>query len=107
MSERQSWLVLPLEGELLQVVENLGELGDEKIESIAHEDELRVVGDVAARRAVVDDTSRSGGSLAKSMNVLYLNQPRKSCRCTVVLTAMTSWYASQLAYPQHLISALT
>lgn len=74
MCEGQSWLVLPLEGEFLQVVQNLGELGDEKIESVAHEDELSIVGDVAARRAVVDDTSRGRGSLAKSMDVLYSNQ---------------------------------
>ena len=71
MCERQSWLILPLERKLLQVVKNLCELGDEKIESVAHEDELRVVGDVAARRAVVDNTSRSRSSLTKSMNVLY------------------------------------
>lgn len=71
MCEGQSWLVLPLEGEFLQVVQNFGELGDEKVESVTHEDELCVVGDVAARRAVVDDTSRSRGSLTKSMNVLY------------------------------------
>lgn len=104
MCEGQGGLVLPLEGEVLQVVQNLGELGDEKIESVAHEDELRVVGDVAARRAVVDDTSCSRGSLAKGMNVLYLNQPWINRHSSMLLTAMTSWYASQLAYPHDTVS---
>jgi hypothetical protein len=71
MCERQSWLILPLEGKFLEVVQNFGELGNEEVEGVSHEDEFCVVGDVAACCAVVDDTGSSRGSLTKSMNVLY------------------------------------
>jgi hypothetical protein len=55
----------------LKVGENLGQLGDEDVEGVSHEDELCVVGDVAACCAVVDDTGGSRGDLSKGMDVLF------------------------------------
>lgn len=70
MGERQSGLRLPLEGKALEVVQHLGNLGDQEVEGIPHENQLRVVSDVAAGRSIVDDTSGSWGDLAEGMDVL-------------------------------------
>jgi hypothetical protein len=71
MCEGESGLLLPLEGERLKVGEDLGQLGDENVESVSHEDKLCVVGYVAACCAVVDDTSGSRGDLSKGVDVLF------------------------------------
>ena len=72
--ERQGWLRLPLKGKGLEVVQHLGNLGDQEIESIPHENQLRIVGDVAARCSIVDDASGSWGNLSEGMDVLDCNQ---------------------------------
>jgi hypothetical protein len=68
--ERQSRLGLPLKGKGLEVVQHLGYLGDQKIEGIPHENQLRIVGDVAARRSIMDDAGGRRGNLAEGMDVL-------------------------------------
>jgi hypothetical protein len=68
--ERQSWLRLPLKGKGLEVVQCLGNLGDQEIEGISHENQLRIVGDVAARCSIVDDASGCRGNFAEGMDVL-------------------------------------
>jgi hypothetical protein len=48
MSISQSWLGLPLHGELRQVPNNLCQFREKKVNTVSHENQLRVVSDVAA-----------------------------------------------------------
>jgi hypothetical protein len=68
--ERQCWLRLPLKGKGLKVVQHLGNLGDQEIEGFLHENQLRIISNVAARCSIVNDASGSRGNLAEGMDVL-------------------------------------
>ena len=48
MCVRKCWRILPLNCELRQVPDNLGQLGKQEVNCIPHENELCVVSDVAA-----------------------------------------------------------
>ena len=73
MRKRQGGLRFPVNGKGLEVVKHLGKLGDQQIEGIPHENQLRIVGDIAARRSIVDDASGRRGHLAEGMDVLGFN----------------------------------
>jgi hypothetical protein len=68
--EREGWLGLPPKGKVLEVVKHLGDLWNQDIKGIPHENQLGVVSDVAAGCSIVDNASGSGGNLAEGMDVL-------------------------------------
>lgn len=70
MSVRKGRLGLPFQGKGRQVRDDLGELLCQEIQSILHEDQFSVVSDVAAGRAVVNNTSGSRSDLAEGVNML-------------------------------------
>lgn len=51
-------------------MQHFGNLRDKEIEGISHENQLRIVGNVAARCPVVKDASSSRSNLAKGMDML-------------------------------------
>lgn len=53
VGEAQSGKVLVLESKLAQVGNGLGQLGEEKLEAISHEDELSIVSDKAGGSTIV------------------------------------------------------
>lgn len=69
VSEAQAGKVLVLLGELRQLVDHDGQLGNENVETVAEEDQVGVVSAVARGSTPMDDTSSSRGDLAESMNV--------------------------------------
>lgn len=47
-----------------------GNLGDQEIKGIPHENQLRLVGHIAACSSIMDDSSGSRSNLADGMDVL-------------------------------------
>lgn len=69
VSESQTRQVLVLPGELRQLIDDNGQLGNEDVETVAEQNEVGVVSAVARSRTPVDDTSRGRGDLTKSVDV--------------------------------------
>jgi hypothetical protein len=69
VSETQAGKILVLLGELGQLVDDEGQLGDEDIETVAEKDQIGVVGTVARGSTPVDDTSGSGGHQTVGVDV--------------------------------------
>ena len=71
MGEAQAGQVLVLLGELGQLVDNHGELGNEDVETVAEKDQVRVVSAVARGGTPVNDTSSGRSDLAEGVDVSH------------------------------------
>ena len=69
VGETQAGEVLVLLGELGQLVDDDGQLGDQDVETVAEQDQVGVVGTVARGGTPVDDTGSGGGNQAEGMDV--------------------------------------
>jgi len=69
VGETQARQVLVLLGELRKLVDDDSQLGDQNIETITKQDQIRIIGTVARGSTPVNDTSRGGGNLAEGVNV--------------------------------------
>ena len=69
VGETQTRQVLVLLGELRKLVNDDSQLGNQNIETITKQNQIRVIGTVARGSTPVNDTSGSRGNLAKGVNV--------------------------------------
>lgn len=71
VGEAQAGQVLVLLGELGQLVDDDGQLGDEDVKTVTEKDQVGVVSAVARGSTPVDDTSGGRGDLAKGVDVSH------------------------------------